>query len=328
MKTRIQTRRTGFTLIELLVVISIIAILIALLLPAVQSAREAARRAQCKNNLKQLGLAMANYQETHGTYPPAGVYPSGVTAVSWSVQARILPFIEQGNLQDLIDWDQPYTSQPLVTKTRVPTFLCPSEINDKARPDGNLFHYPLCYGLNEGDWHVFNPVTGKGSDGIAAPNSGIRPRDIRDGLSHTICFAEVKAWNPYIRDGGTPNGGARPVSASQITSFAGSFKTNSGHTEWVEGRVHQTGFTTVFGPNTVVPHVVGGEVYDVDYTSNREGKTIDQITYAAVTARSYHTGIVHVVLMDGSARAVSENINLAIWRNLGARNDRNVIPEY
>ena len=118
------------------------------------------------------------------------------------------------------------------------------------------------------------------------------------------------------------------VSASPVSGFGGDFKSNSGHTEWVDARVHQTGFTTTFGPNTIVPHVVGGETFDVDYNSNREGKTTDQVTYAAVTSRSHHAGIVHVLLMDGSSRSVSENINVTIWRNLGSRKDGNVIGEY
>lgn len=325
---RRRSHRPGFTLIELLVVIAIIAILIALLLPAVQAAREAARRTSCRNNLKQLGLAMANYQEAHGVYPPSGTYASGLTSASWSVQARILPFIEQANLQNLIDWDLSYSAQAVVRQTRVPTLLCPSEINDEPRPNGAVIDYPLSYGVNNGTWHVYNPVNGKGGDGIAYPNSNIRPRDISDGTSHTICFAEVKAYTPYLRDGGAPSNVAVPSDPGAISGFGGNFKTNSGHTEWVDARVHQTGFTTVFRPNTVVPYSDGGTVYDVDYTSNREGTTVDQITYAAVTSRSYHVGMVHIVLMDGSARTVSENISLSIWRNLGARNDKNVIGEY
>src|SRR5690606_35628741 len=87
--------RRGFTLIELLVVIAIIAVLIALLLPAVQQAREAARRTQCKNNLKQLALALHNYENTHRVFPPGSIgYP-----FVWSAQAQLLPFVEQGNLQ-------------------------------------------------------------------------------------------------------------------------------------------------------------------------------------------------------------------------------------
>ncbi len=321
-------RHLGFTLIELLVVIAIIAILIALLLPAVQAAREAARRASCRNNLKQIGLALHNYQETFNRYPPGGDYPLRFVADRWSVQARLLPFVEQANLQKLIDWSASYAAQPLVTKTRVPTYLCPSEPNDRARPDGSLTHYPLSYGANYGSWFVFNPITGVGGNGMFFPNSGLAPKSVTDGLSNTIAFAEVKAYTPYLRDGGTPSGGAFPTGPSVVSGFGGSFKTNSGHTEWVDARVHQSGFTTVFVPNTTVPHTSNGENYSIDYTSFREGKTTTEPTYAVVTARSYHPGIVNVGMMDGSVRGVSENINLTVWRNLGARNDGNPVGEF
>jgi len=324
----LPARRRGFTLIELLVVIAIIAILIALLLPAVQAAREAARRMSCRNNLKQIGLALHNYQETNNLYPPGGVYPGGGTGDSWSVHARILPYLEQANLESLIDWGLGYKSQPVVTRTRVEIYLCPSEVNDKARPDGDLTHYPLSYGANYGSWHVYDPNTGAGSDGMFFPNSGIRPRDITDGLTQTMAFAEVKAYTAYLRDGGVQNGGAMPGDPSQVSGLGGNFKTNSGHTEWVDARVHQTGFTTVFGPNTVVPHTDGGTSFNVDYNSNREGKTADKVTYAAVTARSYHPGIVNVLLMDGSVRGISENINRATWRALGTRNNGELVGEY
>ena len=123
--------RRGFTLIELLVVIAIIAVLFALLLPAVQQAREAARRIQCKNNLKQLGLALHNYHDSFTVFPPASTYPFNTlqAAGGWSVQARILPYLDQANLSNLINFSQTYASQPKVTEVRVPIFACPSEVN-------------------------------------------------------------------------------------------------------------------------------------------------------------------------------------------------------
>src|SRR5689334_2194752 len=120
-------RRAAFTLIELLVVIAIIAVLIGLLLPAVQKVREAAMRTKCQNNLKQLGLACHNYANALTVFPPAGYYPPGTVSDPWSAPARLLPYVEQGNLQGLIDFTGSSDAAPLaVTSTRVPVFVCPS----------------------------------------------------------------------------------------------------------------------------------------------------------------------------------------------------------
>src|SRR5262245_1830742 len=143
--------RRGFTLIELLVVIAIIAVLVALLLPAVQQAREAARRSQCKNNLKQVGVALHNYLDVFAGFPPVTVVPANQTFEPWSGQARLLPYIEQANLSNLIDWSvsSEFTSNPVVCRTRVPIYMCPSEVNDRARPTATLTHYPINYCFNE-----------------------------------------------------------------------------------------------------------------------------------------------------------------------------------
>jgi prepilin-type N-terminal cleavage/methylation domain-containing protein len=325
------TRSRGFTLIELLVVIAIIAILIGLLVPAVQKVREAAARTSCLNNLKQIGLALHNYENTHRAYPMAGKYPIGATGTSWSIQAHLLPYIEQENLQRLIDFNAPYASQPAVTAFRVPIYVCPSEINDKPRPDGAVTHYPLSYAANFGTWLLFNPLTGQSGDGVFRINQRQKPGAIRDGLSNTLAFAEVKAYTPYLRDGLQPSGvgAVTPTAPAAIGSFGGSFKTDSGHTEWVDARVHQSGFTTVFPPNTVVPHSASGANYDIDFNSSREGATIDKVTYAAVTARSYHGGsMVQVLLMDGSVRSVGNDIAPRTWQALGTSAGGEVVGDY
>ncbi len=322
-----SNRQSGFTLVELLVVIAIIGILIALLLPAVQVAREAARRMSCLSNLKQLGIALHSYHDSRKQFPPSAILPHGATFDSWSVHARLLPYLEAANLQNLIDWDLSYKSQPTVTQVRVPTYLCPSEVNDNERPDGALTHYPLNYGINLGTWFVHDPTTQRGGNGLVYPNSQTRMANVTDGTSHTIAFAEVKAWNPYLRDGGNPNGPNAPIPATplEVIAFGGNFKSNSGHTEWVDARVHQSGFTGTFSPNTIIEYVDDGTIYDVDFTSLREGKTTDKITYAVVTSRSYHPGGVQIVIADGSARFVSEGVDLTTWRALATREGGEVV---
>ncbi|NLE37148.1 MAG: DUF1559 domain-containing protein [Pirellulaceae bacterium] len=321
----------AFTLVELLVVIAIIGILIALLLPAVQSAREAARRISCSNNLKQIGVALHGYHGAYRQFPPSAILPKGLIPTdSWSVHARLLPFLEQSSLEDLIDWNRGYNAQPIAARTRVPVYLCPSEVNDYERPAGALTHYPLNYGINVGTWFVHDPATGRGGNGFVYPNSRTTFTNVTDGASTTLACAEVKAYNPYLRDGGNPSvlGSPIPSDPAQVAPWGGDFKHNSGHTEWVDARAHQTGFTAVFTPNTVVPHAAGGESFDVDFTSSREGTSGSRPVYVVVTSRSWHPGGVNVVLADGAVRFVADNINVATWRALATRAGGEIVRDY
>lgn len=329
MSHRTLRAHRAFTLVELLVVIAIIGILVALLLPAVQAAREAARRMSCGNNLKQIGLALHNYHDTYKAFPPSALIPNGATADSFSPQARLLSFLEQENLQDLINWNASYATQPVVTRQRIATYICPSEVGDRERPDGALTHYPLTYGMNFGSWFVFDPRSRSGGNGIAYPNGRVNFASVIDGTSNTLAFAEVKAWAPYLRDGGTPNGLGVPIptTPAQVVGFGGSFKANSGHTEWVDGRTHQSGFTGTFPPNTKFIYPSGGKDYDVDFNSSREGKTTNQTTYAVVTSRSYHPGGAQVGLVDGSVRFAAETVDLSVWRGYATRDGGEVSGE-
>lgn len=326
-------RSKGFTLVELLVVIAIIGILVALLLPAVQAARAAARRISCANNLKQITLAVANFESTYQEFPsswrPAQPLASGVDG--WSVHGQILPFLEQTGLSSNIDWNVSYTlataiplggSTPVpLSAARVPPFLCPAEINDRVRltSAGVPEHYPLNYAANLGPWLVFIPANGNGGSGSFTPPAyKTTTGSFLDGLSNTLAFAEVKAYTPYFRNAGLGADPGMPAAGS-VCGLAGQFKADSGHTEWVDGRAHQTGFTTVFTPNTKVPCNQGGLLYDIDWSNMQEGKSATAPTWAAVTSRSHHAGGVNVSLMDGSVRFVANTVDPAIWRGASTR---------
>jgi prepilin-type N-terminal cleavage/methylation domain-containing protein len=307
-------RRRGFTLIELLVVIAIIAILVGLLLPAVQKVREAASRIKCANNLKQIGLAVHTHMDAFDGLPANGNYAwngSGVTTTNaWSALARILPQIEQENLFRTIDFATSYNAQPGVSSKRVATFLCPSEVNDRGHGTDPVYgnkHWPVSYATNQGTWPV---LTAKASgmrtwDGAFGPNRRGRPAEFTDGMSNTIAAAEVKAFTHRLSGANNP------------ASFT--------HVEWVDGKVHETGFTTVFPPNTLVPYTSGGSTYDVDVVLATESAVGD--TYAAVTSRSYHTGGVNAMLMDGSVRFVRNTVAPGTWRALGTRSGGEVLGD-
>ena len=322
----------GFTLVELLVVIAIIGILIGMLLPAVQQVREAARRVTCANNMRQMSLATLNYESAHGKFPSTWEVPGGVNTgnvAGWSVQAQILPFLEQGNLYDKIDFSLDYTSQPLLDlgdglmrlqASRIEVYLCPSEPNDRLRlQNGEAYHYPLNYVANAGTWFVYDPSNGRVGPGAMGANSKLSIAAVSDGTSNTLLYSEVKAYTPYFRNQGIGGDVPMPTSPGAVAGLGGDFKTNSGHTEWVDGRAHQTSFTATFAPNTLVPYTDGGIEYDVDWTNMQEGKSQSVKTFAAVTSRSYHPGGVNTARVDGSVSFESSNIDLLTWQSMATR---------
>jgi prepilin-type N-terminal cleavage/methylation domain-containing protein len=316
------SRKSGFTLVELLVVIAIIAILVLLLLPAINAAREAARRASCSNNLRQLAIAVQNFEGARGCLPPSRSGAGG-----WSTQALILPYLEEDGLFQHVDPDASYGTVAiggqLLSGYRVNPYLCPSEPNDVPRlKDEVREHYPLNYAVNLGTWFVWDPARRKGGQGAFYPESWLRSRDFKDGMSKTLCAAEVKAYTPYERNASIGGELAVPRTPDELppgeAKYGPSRGDNTGHTEWVDGRGHQTGFTTTFAPNAKVsPARVGDR--SIDWTNMQEGKSKSVVTYAAVTARSFHPGVVNVAMIDGATRTVTDDVDLSVWRAISTR---------
>jgi prepilin-type N-terminal cleavage/methylation domain-containing protein len=328
-------RRSAFTLVELLVVIAIIGTLVGMLLPAVQGAREAARRSACQNNLRQLGLAMHNYENSRRYFPPssdlAGSRGSnGTTGQPWSGQSLMLPYLEGDTVYRKIDFSKGYhdaahkpPAMPFIlASTRVDVLMCPSEPQNRARlaSDGTPEHYPLNYALSVGHYLIYNPNPAMKSDGGAAfsPDSKFRDASFTDGLSKTLAMSEVKAFTPRYHDCSTPS--AQPPDApSDVFTSGGSWSTSNGHTEWVCGRAIHNGFTTTFPPNTVIPHVAGGTTYDISVTSSREGRSTSEPTYGVIPSRSHHPGNVSSLFLDGSVRSIASGIDSTTWKALGSR---------
>jgi len=333
MKRAIQT---GFTIIELMVVIAIIAVLIALLLPAVQSARESARRIQCVNNLKQVGLAIMNYHDTIGTLPPTLMITGRAGAVSWTNEygayPRILPYAEQGNLFNAINFDiGMFTPANLtVAATYVGLLVCPSEPTKVSFPGELPPGTPMSvcnYGFCEGDWFVFSGLgSTRKNRATFGPNQNRRLSEVTDGLSQTVWISEGKAAQPYYRDCPVlsqindpdviPPPDADPYVVCPEYRGTGGCVLRFGHNEWIESGVHHAGFTTAWPPNMPLRGGPNGEYPEIDINSSRE--KLGRPSFAAVVARSYHPGGVNALFGDGSVRFIKNSINGFIWRALGS----------
>lgn len=317
-------RLRGFTLIELLVVIAIIAILIALLLPAVQQAREAARRTQCRNNLKQLGIALHNYHDIYNTFPP-GYTARGVAATdpisaetgpgyAWSF--ALLPALEQANLVSAVDTNldaSDVVNRAVVQDTVLSSFLCPSDSApnsfDVSDTDGNVYrmprsNYPGILGYASA---TMNP--GRAS-GIFYRNSRIRFRDISDGTSNTICVGERKARHTF-------NQVSQPVDA---------------HTTWyaaIPNVIRSAGMSGMMASMTEGPaSLILGHVGQPSMMGMMQMHNTPNQTNHIVHFSSQHVGGVQFLLADGSVHFVSENIDFDTFRRLGERSDGEVVGEF
>ncbi len=224
----------GFTLIELLVVIAIIALLIALLLPAVQQAREAARRSQCQNNLRQMGLALHNYHSLHNVFPPSstsdvnnGIWrdrPWRFHLHSWA--SLILPFLEQANVQNAIDYNVSALdpANRAVAAQVVPTYACPSYDGPRYSDEPQYVQYSDRYALRN---YAAMGATDIGklwqeADGVFYPQSATRMADIIDGSSTTLFLFETRDTGAQVWiDGSCAALAARRYDQSNPPSYAG-----------------------------------------------------------------------------------------------------------
>ncbi|MFQ5733772.1 MAG: DUF1559 domain-containing protein, partial [Planctomycetaceae bacterium] len=328
----------GFTLIELLVVIAIIAILIALLLPAVQQAREAARRSSCKNNLKQIALAMHNYQETFGVFPISiGWNPNGSRRGAFSDKVFLLPFVERGNEYNLTNVNQrPWDSRGwfgndniAAQSVRIPVFNCPSQANQTAGGRAN-FTYAINMGVagngqgNQGHHNGMSAYVGGGG----RSDKALRFKDVTDGTSNTACYSEFVI----------PPAGNFPIGSlnrnRQVHSWAGNFRRTPAQNR--AACLAQNSFVgnsrnAMRGASWAWSFVGNGSTYTHTMLPNDkpchsfEG---DWLGSTMMSASSFHPGGVQVALTDGSVRFVSQNIAYNIWVAIGTRNGNEVVGEY
>jgi prepilin-type N-terminal cleavage/methylation domain-containing protein/prepilin-type processing-associated H-X9-DG protein len=310
-------KRRGFTLIELLVVIAIIAVLIALLLPAVQQAREAARRTQSRNQLKQLGLALHNYHDSHNTLPP-GLFNQinlwGMAGASERIGwfSMILPYVDQANLYN--QWQKEYATGVnglgFSGKTiPVPMFLCPSDpAGAKASNDGISVNYVLNGGAYA--WGAQNGATDSNNTtptGLFFPNSNIRLRDVTDGTSNTLMAGEIA----LVSDG-----------PAVVSGCSGGNRDMRG-LAW--NNVHMGSlFVTLRPPNSPLGDVVGWSCINTAIAPCASCNYSNGI----VGVRSYHTGGAHVTMADGAVRFVSSNVDTATFQRVGTRAGGEVLGDW
>jgi prepilin-type N-terminal cleavage/methylation domain-containing protein len=314
---RTRTGR-GFTLIELLVVIAIIAVLIALLLPAVQAARAAARRVQCVNNLKQFGIAMNNFHDVRGTYPPGAM---SSPAQPWS--CYILPYIEQTAMANALNVNAAYNDarNSTVTQSQIAGFLCPSDPNagtvvfGGSSPNRVKGNYMVNFGNADYEQSATNlALTALGNMGgtilplrgpfrVNNTSNAITPfaiRDVTDGTSNTMLMSEVICL---------PNMGTKSDSRGDF---------------WADGKCTFM-FTAALPPNSPMPDQLDGTngCPNTNVSPPCIASSGSQLELNA--ARSYHPGGVDASCCDGSVRFIKSTINLVTWRALSTKDGSEVI---
>ena len=338
MKRTSLNPRKGFTLVELLVVIAIIGILVGLLLPAVQAAREAARRMSCSNNMKQIGLSMHNYHDTHKVFPTF-VTRNGQNDYwrGYSAFTMVLPFIEQQPLYNQVQtqtrnffehWDTgPHNA---LRATTVSAFLCPSSPRFPSSGTG-WSNGPGCnYGVSFGstiEWQNFQNQNGmfRGQSNATAKCS-TRLADVSDGLSNTLLASEHISGDDngsFLMGGATseprigsafPAGGNQYPSQAQLDTFGAACLAATAHNsqngnQWMSPEPTQTALNTAAPPNWRYPNC---QTSGSGFASDRDG---------IYTPRSKHSGGVQCAVGDGSVRFVTESIDLKSWQYFGGRDD-------
>ncbi len=337
--------RRGFTLIELLVVIAIIAILIALLLPAVQQAREAARRTQCKNNLKQLGLAVHNFADIFGVLPVSS-RPPGTGTKRLAGFTKILPQLEQANLYtnyaQTLQWSDPLAKQRATVSTRLPAFECPSAASNlKLDGDPDATTTPSGYAANMvavSDYALSKgldvnintylptasqatfPITGNFTDptaplhkyfaGMHAQNADSKFRDVTDGLSNTISVIE-SAGRPTVYRRGPKAFGSVPTNRVNAGGWCRPASDILVMSQKADGS--GLGGTTPF--NATNGHDVGAETYPTGAYG----------VQGTSQPFSFHTGGAQFLFGDGSVSFISENIDLTLFAGLVTRGNGEVV---